>query len=139
MASDAPPWSPGAVCSAVPTRQDVPEYRRLQKEVNELVGRINSHYGSVDGTPIHYLHKSVSQIELCALYAVADICFVTSLRDGMNLVSHEFVACQQQKKGVLILSEFAGSAHCLAGAMRVNPWNVEEMSRTLYDALNMKE
>lgn len=75
---------------------------------------------------------------LCALYAVTDIALVTSLRDGMNLVSYEFVACQESKKGVLILSEFAGAAQSLgAGAILVNPWNITEVATSIDQALNM--
>ena len=65
--------------------------------------------------PIHFLNKSVNFVELCALYAVADMCLVTSTRDGMNLVSYEYVACQQENHGVLVLSEFAGAAQSLYG------------------------
>ncbi|XP_027186709.1 alpha,alpha-trehalose-phosphate synthase [UDP-forming] 1-like isoform X2 [Cicer arietinum] len=82
--------------------------------------------------------RSLDFHELCALYAVTDVALVTSLRDGMNLVSYEFVACQEKKKGVLILSEFAGAAQSLgAGAILVNPWNVTEVATAIARALNM--
>ena len=71
---------------AVPSRQDVEEYQNLRSTVNELVGRINGRFGTVDFMPIHFMHKSLPFTELCALYAVSDVCLVTSTRDGMNLV-----------------------------------------------------
>jgi trehalose 6-phosphate synthase len=72
---------------AVPSRQDVEEYQNLRATVNELVGRINGRFGTVEFMPIHFMHKSLPFDELCALYAVSDVCLVTSTRDGMNLVS----------------------------------------------------
>ena len=96
-------------------RQDVEEYQHLRHVVSELVGRINGRFGTVEFMPIHYLHKSVSFDELTALYAVSDACVVSSTRDGMNLVSYEYISCQQDRHGVLILSEFAGAAQSLNG------------------------
>ena len=75
---------------AVPSRQDVEEYQNLRSTVNELVGRINGRFGTVEFMPIHFMHKSLNFDELCALYAVSDVCLVTSTRDGMNLVSRRF-------------------------------------------------
>lgn len=72
---------------AIPSRQDVEEYQNLRACVNELVGRINGRFGTVEFMPIHYLHKSVPVDELTAMYALADACLITSTRDGMNLVS----------------------------------------------------
>jgi len=71
---------------AVPSRQDVEEYQNLRATVNELVGRINGRFGTVEFMPIHFMHKSLAFDELCALYAVSDVCLVSSTRDGMNLV-----------------------------------------------------
>ncbi|KAJ9565826.1 hypothetical protein OSB04_001792 [Centaurea solstitialis] len=90
---------------AVPTRTDVPEYQKLTCQVHEIVGRINGRFGTLTTVPIHHLDRSLDFHALCALYAITDVALVTSLRDGMNLVSYEFVACQASKKGVLILSE----------------------------------
>ncbi|XP_062011701.1 alpha,alpha-trehalose-phosphate synthase [UDP-forming] 1 isoform X2 [Rosa rugosa] len=123
---------------AVPTRTDVPEYQKLTSQVHEIVGRINGRFGSLTTVPIHHLDRSLEFHALCALYAVTDIALVTSLRDGMNLVSYEYVACQDAKKGVLILSEFAGAAQSLgAGAILVNPWNITEVANSIGQALNM--
>lgn len=125
---------------AVPSRTDVPEYQRLTSQVHEIVGRINGHFGTLTTVPIHHLDRSLAFHELCALYAITDVALVTSLRDGMNLVSYEFVACQNLRKGVLILSEFAGAAQSLgAGAILVNPWNISDMAASMEDALNMSE
>ncbi|KAL1299779.1 alpha,alpha-trehalose-phosphate synthase [UDP-forming] 1 isoform X1 [Arachis ipaensis] len=124
---------------AVPTRTDVPEYQKLTSQVHEIVGRINGRFGSLTAVPIHHLDRSLDFYALCALYAVTDVALVTSLRDGMNLVSYEFVACQAKKKGVLILSEFAGAAQSLgAGAILVNPWNITEVAAAIDKALNME-
>ncbi|XP_050216876.1 alpha,alpha-trehalose-phosphate synthase [UDP-forming] 1-like [Mercurialis annua] len=123
---------------AVPTRTDVPEYQKLTSQVHEIVGRINGRFGTLTAVPIHHLDRSLDFHALCALYAVTDVALVTSLRDGMNLVSYEFVACQDSKKGVLILSEFAGAAQSLgAGAILVNPWNITEVADSIRLALTM--
>ncbi|KAI9403168.1 hypothetical protein POPTR_001G383600v4 [Populus trichocarpa] len=123
---------------AVPTRTDVPEYQKLTSQVHEIVGRINGRFGTLTAVPIHHLDRSLDFHALCALYAVTDVALVTSLRDGMNLVSYEFVACQDSKKGVLILSEFAGAAQSLgAGAILVNPWNITEVADSIRQALTM--
>ncbi|KAJ2742420.1 Trehalose-6-P synthase/phosphatase complex synthase subunit [Coemansia sp. BCRC 34301] len=122
---------------AVPSRGDVEEYRQLIGSVNELVGRINGRFGTIEYTPIHFLHRSVGFSELVALYAVADVCLITSTRDGMNLVSYEYVASQAQRHGVLVLSEFAGAAQSLDGAIIVNAWNIEEVAGALAQALAM--
>ncbi|PYH33346.1 glycosyltransferase family 20 protein [Aspergillus neoniger CBS 115656] len=124
---------------AVPSRQDVEEYQNLRAVVNELVGRINGKFGTVDYMPIHFMHKSVSFDELIALYAASDACVVSSTRDGMNLVSFEYVATQQKRKGVLILSEFAGAAQSLNGSIVVNPWNTEELANAYHEAVSMSD
>ena len=125
---------------AVPSRVDVPGYQKLRSNVHRLVTRINGEFGSLEDVPIHYLDQPISFDELVALYFRADIMFVTSLRDGMNLVSFEFIACQEKNRGVLVLSEFAGAAQALgAGALLVNPYNTDEVAKALWEALNMKE
>lgn len=122
---------------AVPSRQDVEEYQRLEQLVNQMVGRINGKYGTVDFMPIHFMHKSVTFDELVALYTISDACVVSSSRDGMNLVSYEYICCQQENHGVLVLSEFAGAAQSLNGAILMNPWNTEEHAEALYEAVTM--
>ena len=126
---------------AVPTRSEVPEYQRLASTVHEIVGRINGRFGTIGSVPIQHLDCSLSFTELCALYAITDVLLVTSLRDGMNLVSYEFVSCQSESNaGVLVLSEFAGAAQSIgAGALLVNPWNVADCAAAIEDALRMPE
>lgn len=125
---------------AVPTRTEVPEYQRLTSMVHEIVGRINGKFSKLSQVPIFHLDRQLGFDELCALYAVTDVLLVTSLRDGMNLVSYEYVACQDDNAGVLVLSEFAGAAQSLgAGAILVNPWNIIDMAAAIDDALNMSE
>lgn len=124
---------------AVPSRQDVEEYQNLRAVVNELVGRINGKFGTVDYMPIHFMHKSVSFDELIALYSASDACIVSSTRDGMNLVSFEYIATQERRKGVLVLSEFAGAAQSLNGSIVVNPWNTEELANAYHEAVSMSE
>ncbi|CAK5268749.1 unnamed protein product [Mycena citricolor] len=122
---------------AVPSRQDVEEYQNLRSTVNELVGRINGRFGTVEFMPIHFMHKSLAFDELCALYAVSDVCLVSSTRDGMNLVSYEYIACQQARQGVMILSEFAGAAQSLNGSLIVNPWDSQQVADAIHEAVTM--
>eukprot|EP00928_Gymnodinium_smaydae_P041488 TRINITY_DN28075_c0_g1_i1.p1 TRINITY_DN28075_c0_g1~~TRINITY_DN28075_c0_g1_i1.p1 ORF type:complete len:923 (+),score=159.75 TRINITY_DN28075_c0_g1_i1:198-2966(+) len=126
---------------AVPSRRDVPEYQRLQRQVHELVGQICGKHSRVEtGAPVIYLDASMCFQDLVALYHVADVALITSLRDGMNLVSYEFIACHKNRDppGVLILSEFAGAAQSLgAGSIRVNPWDLQDTANAIYEALEM--
>lgn len=87
--------------------------------------------------PIHFMHKSVSFDELLALYAVSDACLVSSTRDGMNLVAYEYIASQQKRHGVMVLSEFTGAAQSLNGSLLINPWNTEELAGAIHDACTM--
>jgi len=122
---------------AVPSREDVPEYQKLKKVVDQMVGRINMEYGSLEHQPIHYLYHSVNFTELCSLYTLADAVLVTSLRDGMNLVAEEYVVCQKERKGALIISEFAGAAQSLSGSILINPWNPKDVAKGLNKALTL--
>ena len=123
---------------AVPTRESVPEYQKIRSVAHRLVGRINGRFGSADYVPIHYLDKAVGFTDLSAMYSLAAACVVTSLRDGMNLVAYEYVACQEASKGVLVLSEFAGAATALgAGSLLVNPYDVDDIAEVMHDALSM--
>ncbi|KAF2457541.1 glycosyltransferase family 20-domain-containing protein [Lineolata rhizophorae] len=139
--TDHPEWIGKVVLVqvAVPSRQDVEEYQNLRAVVNELVGRINGRFGDIEFMPIHFMHKSVSFDELIALYSVSDVCFVSSTRDGMNLVSYEYIACQENRHGVMILSEFTGAAQSLNGSIIVNPWNTEELADAIHDAVTMSD
>ena len=91
-------------------------------------------------SPVHLKHTSVSNEDLKALYALSDVCLVASTRDGMNLVAYEYVACQAERHGVLVLSEFAGCAQSFAsGSVICNPWDIQDMSDALYKAITMDE
>ena len=122
---------------AVPSREEVDSYRQFRREVEERVGHINGAYGTVHSLPVHYVHGSVSPRELVALYCAADVMLVTPLRDGMNLVAKEFVASRGDEDGVLVLSEFAGAAAELNGAVIVNPYDIDGVADSIQRALSM--
>lgn len=95
---------------------------------------------TADGCPLIYMHRSVNFSELTALYSVADACLLTSTRDGMNLVSFEYVACQAQRHGVLLLSEFAGAASFMKeGCITFHPANMSEMVDAIHQAVTMSD
>jgi trehalose 6-phosphate synthase/phosphatase len=120
---------------SVPSREGIEEYQKLVEEVESRVGQLNGKYATLLGSPIHFIHGSIPFVDLCALYALADIALVTPLIDGMNLVAKEFIACQQENAGVLILSEFAGAAEELFNAFLVNPYDTAGVAKTLRNAL----
>ncbi|MBN2464492.1 bifunctional alpha,alpha-trehalose-phosphate synthase (UDP-forming)/trehalose-phosphatase [candidate division WOR-3 bacterium] len=127
------------VLLVVPSRTRVERYRDLREQIDRAVGRINGRYGGIDWTPVHYLYRSVPFERLVALYESADVALVTPLRDGMNLVSKEYVACQVDGHGVLVLSETAGAAEELAEALLVNPYDRLQNVAALAQALSMPE
>jgi len=120
---------------SVPSRGDVQEYQDLLEEIGVKVSQINGKYSTIKNVPVHFLNKSVNFSELCALYSLADVAIVTPLIDGMNLVAKEYLACQQEKSGVLILSEFAGSAQELFNALIVNPYDINQVAESIREAL----
>ena len=122
---------------AVPSREGVRAYQRIRREVEGLVGHINGVFGTPQWTPIHYVYRSVTDAELLALYRAAAVLLVTPLRDGMNLVAKEFVACRADTDGVLVLSEFTGAAAELTDAVQVNPYDVDGSAAAYYRALTM--
>jgi trehalose 6-phosphate synthase/phosphatase len=122
---------------AEPSRHEVPEYQRLKRQVDELVGRVNGRFATSRWTPIRYLHRSVAPEELAGLYRDAEVALVTPLRDGMNLVAKEYVVSQVGEPGVLILSRLAGAAESMHEALRVNPYNVDQVANALHLALGM--
>ncbi len=115
------------VTVASPSRERVEQYRLLRDEVEVTVGRINGEHGELGSPPIHYLHQTYPREEMAALYLAADVMLVTSLRDGMNLVAKEYVACRYDETGALVLSEFTGAADELGSAILVNPHDIEGM------------
>lgn len=132
-----PRWRERAVLIqiAAPSRTGVVEYQRLKREVDELVGRINGKYGTPSSTPVVYVNQSVPRSRLMGLYQAADVALVTPVRDGMNLVALEYVAARGDRGGTLILSEFAGAAHCLPGARLVNPFDTQQVSAAIVAGL----
>jgi len=124
----------------VPSREEVPEYQGLKREIDRLVGKINGRFTRSGWVPIHYLYRCLDRTELIAYYRLAEIALVTPLKDGMNLVSKEYCACNLECRGALILSEFAGAATQLyRGAIMVNPYDVEGVSRAIHYAFNMPD
>jgi len=95
--------------------------------------------GSIEFSPVSFLYSSLDFEEIVALYAVSDVCLVSSTRDGMNLVSLEYIASQRLKHGCLVLSEFAGAAEVLDGSIVFNPWDIEESVDAIHAALTMGE
>jgi trehalose 6-phosphate synthase len=123
---------------APPSRSDIETYQRIRRELEAEAGRINGRFAEVDWVPLRYLNRGFPRNVLMPLYAEAQACLVTPLRDGMNLVAKEYVAAQDpEEPGVLILSEFAGAARELDAALLVNPYDEAGMARSMDRALSM--
>lgn len=122
---------------ATPSRSNLPAYRSLEREVTHAVLSINERYGTPDWTPIVLIQDNVDADLLAAVYRAADLCVVSSLQDGMNLVAKEFIASQVDERGVLLLSRFTGSAEEIDGAVLINPFNVDGFVAALRTALEM--
>ena len=123
---------------SVPSRADVLEYQDQRTRIESTVGRINGEFGEAHWTPVRYLYRSYRRGQLSRFYRAADVCLVTPLRDGMNLVAKEFVAAQEEKSpGVLVLSRFAGAAHELLDAVLTNPYHTDGMAKDIDRALKM--
>lgn len=120
------------------SREKVPEYQEIRSGLEQLTGHINGRFSAPGWVPICYLNTSFSQVSLSGLYRAADICLVTPFRDGMNLVAMEYVAAQDEDDpGALVLSQFAGVAQRLSGALIVNPYDFEEIADAIDEALRM--
>jgi len=122
---------------AAPTRTALEEYRSFQERILRVTERINQRFGRPGYQPVHLLATHHEHDAVTELFRAADICVVTSLHDGMNLVCKEFVATRDDLQGVLILSRFAGAARELAEALIVNPYHVEETADALHRAATM--
>ena len=116
-------------------------YEELQSQIEQTVGRINGHFAQVGWTPVQFFFRALPFEDLVAYYAVADVMWITPLRDGLNLVSKEYVATQglTNGSGVLVLSEFAGAAAELRGAILANPHHPQELADTCYYALTISQ
>lgn len=122
---------------ATPSRERVEHYQRMRGEIEQMVGRINGEFARVGHPVVHYLHQSVNRTELAAFFSAADVMVVTPLRDGMNLVCKEYVACRHDLGGALVLSEFAGAAAELTSAFLVNPHDLDGVKNALEAAITL--
>jgi trehalose 6-phosphate synthase len=122
---------------AVPSRSTLPAYQQIEKEVDELAAQINQRWATASWRPVVVLKRHYTHSEMTALHRLAHFCVVSSLHDGMNLVSKEFVASRVDDDGVLVLSEFTGAARELKEALQINPFSVEEGAEAYAAALRM--
>ncbi|KAF9293443.1 threalose-6-phosphate phosphatase [Mortierella antarctica] len=119
------------------TSPSLVENPKLEAKIAEMVANINGTFGSLNFTPVHHYHQHIDRDEYYALLSIADIGLITSVRDGMNTTSLEYIMCQQENHGPLILSEFTGTAGSLGGALMVNPWDYQGVARVIYDAMHL--
>jgi trehalose 6-phosphate synthase/phosphatase len=123
----------------VPSRDTIPKYVERKKLIDEMISRINSHIGNIHWQPVIYQYNTLEFHEMMALYTSCHLALITPLRDGMNLVSKEFIASRKDKKGVLIISEMAGAARELSEALMINPNDTMEMAEQIKAGLEMEE
>ena len=122
----------------VPSREEIPNYKELRREVELLVSQINGEFTESGWVPIHYMHRNLTRRQLLTYYRAADSLLVTSLKDGMNLVAKEFCAAQVEERGVVIVSEFTGAAAELQhGAIVVNPYDLAGIAEAIHRACIM--
>ena len=122
---------------AVPSRAEDAHYQHEREQLERLIGEVNGQHATVGQSPIHYLYQSLPADELTALYLAADVMLVTPLRDGMNLVAKEYVASRVDASGALVLSEFAGAAQELRGAILVNPHDLDGLKDAIRYAVTL--
>lgn len=136
-----PNWLEKAIFNmiVVPSRDNIDRYIELKKEIEATVGWINGKYSNISWRPIIYQYKSVPFNELIALYNTSFVGLITPLRDGMNLVAKEYIACQDENFGVLILSELAGAAVELNESILITPNDIEATADAIFTALEMRE
>ena len=123
----------------IPSRETIARYQEMKKEVEATVGWINGKYGSLNWSPVVYEYRSLSFPEMVALYSLSDVALITPIRDGMNLVAKEYLACQVDTPGVLVLSEMTGTSAELTEAILVNPIDRPEVASAIAEALEMPE
>lgn len=123
---------------AAPSREEVTQYAALRPVLNRMAGDINGRHGAFDWTPLRYMSQGVARSTLAGFYRLARVGVVTPLRDGMNLVAHEYVAAQNpEDPGVLVLSQFAGVASYFTDALIVNPYDPDEIAEAMHAAILM--
>lgn len=125
------------IVQAIPSGETSKHFYKLKSQVDELVGRVNGNYSTITWTPVRYLNQTFDMDERSELYALCDIALILPIRDGMNLVSKEFVASRHDGEGVLILSELAGASKELHEALLVNPNNLDEIAEAIKEAIEM--
>ncbi len=116
---------------ASPSRTHIKTYHDLLDEIDEKVERINWKYSNGDWKPIHHFQRQFSPEEISPYYKLADLCIVSSLHDGMNLVAKEFISARPDNTGVLMLSRFTGAARELSEAVQINPYAIEEFADSI--------
>jgi len=119
------------------SRIRIAAYRKLNDRIKNMIDTVNNKYGNSRWQPVLFLKRHLSFSELLAFYCLADVCLVTSLHDGMNLVAKEFVSARRDDQGVLVLSRFTGAVRELKTSLQVNPFSVREIKAALYQALTM--
>lgn len=124
---------------AIPSRQCHKEYEAYTLKVNETVSELNGTIGAIENTPVHFLFNSVNFNELCAIYHISDMVLITSIKDEMNLVALEYVACQDENEGVVVLSKFSGVSATLQGCVEHNPSNTEEIAKAIEKGINLSK
>lgn len=122
-----------------PPSESISEYKKIKSQLDEQVGKINSEYGRIDWTPIHYFYSELHFDELIQVYLSSDIAMITPTRDGMNLIAKEYIACRPMKKGVLILSEMTGASKEMGEAIIVNPNSRTDVADAIDRALSISE
>jgi trehalose 6-phosphate synthase len=139
-------YAEGRICAenvvmvqlAFPSRERVEHYQRMRRDIEQAISWINGEFGRVGHPAVHYLHQSIPRDELIAFYVAADVMLVTPVRDGMNLVAKEYVACQHDLHGTLVLSEFAGAAAELTSAFLVNPHDLDGIKNAIARAITVE-
>jgi len=121
------------------SRIHIPKYKALNDEIDALVEQINWKYSTVDWKPIILVRRHLSYPELLAFYLLGDVCIVSSLDDGMNLVAKEFLSSRYDEKGMLVLSEFTGASRELTDSVLINPYDVEQFAEGIYTSLNLSD
>ncbi len=127
------------VLIAIPSREKVECNRAIEEQVVKQISYINGKYSTINNIPVQFIFKSIKKPDLCALYTIADVALVTPLYDGMNLVAKEYIACQKDKAGVLILSEFAGAAQELFNAIIINPYDTDIFVQRIHEAISLSQ
>lgn len=123
------------IMNVVPSRENVEHYARMKRQIEEKISQINGTFGNIEWVPVIYQYKSLDIQDLVAYYRASDVILITPFKDGMNLIAKEFVASRSDLKGVLILSEFAGSSKELGEAIIVNPNSIDELCEAIKVAL----